>query len=82
MTPLVGGQQSNKYAFWRANVAIKKENGLVPPCSILLPGVGFWLVFRGPGVEVLKFLSVRGWGIRPSKKLPRGFAWGDGQAWN
>ena len=34
--PLVGGQRSNKYAFWRAIVAIKKENGLVPPCSILL----------------------------------------------
>ena len=24
MTPLVGGQQSHKYAFWRANIAIKK----------------------------------------------------------
>ena len=36
MTPLVRGQRSNKYAFWRANVAIKKENGLIPPCSILL----------------------------------------------
>ena len=36
MTPLVGGQRSNKYAFWRANIAIKKENVLVPPCSILL----------------------------------------------
>ena len=35
-TPLVGGQQSNKYAFWRANIAIKKENGLIPPCSIPL----------------------------------------------
>ena len=35
MTPLVRDQWSNKYAFWRANVAIKKENVLVPPCSIL-----------------------------------------------
>ena len=30
------GQQSHKYAFWRANEAIKMENVLVPPCSILL----------------------------------------------
>ena len=35
-TPLVGGQWSNKYAFWRANIAIKEENGLVPPTPILL----------------------------------------------
>ena len=35
-TPLVRGQQSNEYAFWRVNVAIKMKNVLVPPCSILL----------------------------------------------
>ena len=39
MTPLVRGQRSNKYAFWRANVAIKMENNLIPPCSILLPRI-------------------------------------------
>ena len=33
----------------------------------------------GGGFEL--FFAWR-WGIRPSKKLPGGFALGDGQAWN
>ena len=54
-TPLVGGQRSNKYAFWRANVAIKMKNVLVPPCSILLNYISWkfnmkmFLTLFGPG---------------------------------
>ena len=40
------------------------------------PGVGFWLVFIGLGVGVLKSFLPGGWGIRPSKRLPEGFARG------
>ena len=32
-------QQSNKYAFYRANGAIQRKSALVPPCSILLIGI-------------------------------------------
>ena len=37
------GQRSHKYAFDRANGAIKMENVLVPPCFILLLGIKLWL---------------------------------------
>ena len=43
--------------------------------------MGFLLVFVGPGVGVLNSFCP-GVGIHPSKKLPGGFAPGDGQAWN
>ena len=33
-------------------------------------GVGFQLVFIGPGVGVLNSFLPGGWGIRPSKKFP------------
>ena len=37
------------------------------------PGMGFELVFIGPGGSgFLNFLFARGWGIRLSKKLPGG----------
>ena len=45
------------------------------------PGVGFWLVFIGPGGGGLNSFLSRGWGIRPSKKLLGGFVRGDGKAW-
>ena len=47
--------------------------------------MGFKLVFIGPGVGVVDSFFARGWGIHPSKRLPRGFAQGgggNGQAWN
>ena len=40
------------------------------------PGDGVLARFYRPGV--LSFLFFLGWGIRPSKKLPRGFARGGG----
>ena len=42
--------------------------------------MGFWLVFIGLGGGGLEAFFARG--IRPSKRLPEGFARGDGQAWN
>ena len=46
------------------------------------PGGGVLARFYGPGGGGLNSFYARGWGIRPSKKLPGGFAQGDGQAWN
>ena len=42
------------------------------------PGGGVLAHFYRPGGLVILSSFPRGWGIRPSKKLP----WGDGQAWN
>ena len=52
------------------------------------PGGGVLARLLGPGVGVLNSFLPGGGDIRPSKKLPRGFArgggggGGDGQAWN
>ena len=46
-------------------------------------GVGFLLVFIGPGGGVLNSFFARGVGNSPIKELPGGFAQGrDGQACN
>ena len=69
MTPLVRGQRSNKYAFWRANIAIKKENGLIPPCSILLTSsltnncffLLHWLNFEDQNLEMSRNSNIIFW---------------------
>ena len=37
---------------------------------------GFSSFFIGPGGRDIELSFAQGWGIRPSKKLPRGFARG------
>ena len=44
--------------------------------------MGFQFVFIGLRVGVLNPFLVRGVGNLPIKKVPGGFARGDGQAWN
>ena len=47
------------------------------------PGVGFYLVFIGPGDGGFEFFFARGVGNSPIEKGARGFcSEGDGQAWN
>ena len=47
------------------------------------PGGGVLARFYRPGGWGLELFFARGLGIRPSKKLPQGFAGGrDGWAWN
>ena len=46
------------------------------------PGGGVLAGFYRPRGWGLNSFFDRGWRIRPSEKLPGGFAWGDGQAWN
>ena len=50
--------------------------------KITAPRVGFWHDFSAPGVGFRTFFVPEGWGIRPLKKFPWGFAQGNGQAWN
>ena len=46
------------------------------------PGVGFWLVFIGLGGGTFELFFCPGVGNSPIKRLPRGFALGEGGGWS
>ena len=50
--------------------------------SFYRPGGGGFELFFARGLGVLNSFFARGVGNSPIKKLPGGFARGDGQAWN